>query len=51
MNSIVVFILLIALVVVSYAIGYNSAQDDMSERLQEVMDELRKAHPEAFEDE
>lgn len=45
------FIVISLGILVAFAFGRFTAQQEMVERLNEVMDAFRKAHPELFEDE
>lgn len=44
------FIVIALGILVAFTFGRFTAQQEMAERLNEVMDEFRKAHPELFED-
>lgn len=45
------FIIISIGIFMAFALGRITAQQEMAERLNEVLNEFRKAHPELFEDE
>lgn len=51
METIVRFGLCCVMTFIAFLYGRITAEREMTERLNEVMDEFRKAHPELFEDE
>jgi len=51
METIIRFAICFAMTFTAFLYGRITAEREMTERLNEVMDEFRKAHPELFEDE